>query len=153
MLVVFLQVLFIYIKGEYDEEMFNEVFMMYIFILLSYFIVVFIEIVVVMLCGNLGKRLINCLVEWVFYFCKEVQWLCEEFDSWFFDIWQLEEVDEVECWLVMLGEIWYGFVDVDDDYMFFDLVKVIILMLGMDEQGNMSEEGIFVVLVVKFFDE
>lgn len=53
----------IYIKGEYDEEVFNEVFMMYIIILFSYFIVVLVEMVVVMLCGNLGKWLINCLVE------------------------------------------------------------------------------------------
>lgn len=42
-------------------------------------------------------------------------------------------MDEVECWFVVLGEQWYGFNDVDVDYMFFDLVKVIILILGMDE--------------------
>lgn len=62
----------IYIKGEYDEEVFNEVFMMYIIISFSYFIVVSVEMVVAMLCGNLGKWLINCSVEWVLYFRKEV---------------------------------------------------------------------------------
>lgn len=37
--------------------------------------------------------------------------------------------------------------------MYFDLIKVIILMLGMSYEGVFEEEGIFVVLVVKFLDE
>ncbi|SPX12015.1 lysine decarboxylase, constitutive [Escherichia coli] len=32
--------------------------------------------------------------------------------------------------------------DADADHMFLDPVKVTILTPGMDEQGNMSEEGI-----------
>ncbi len=35
----------------------------------------------------------------------------------------------------------HGFADADDDHMFLDPVKVTILTPGMDEQGNMSEEG------------
>lgn len=62
----------IYIKGEYDEEVFNEVFMMYIIISFSYFIVVSVETAAAMLRGNSGKRLINRLVERVLYFRKEV---------------------------------------------------------------------------------
>lgn len=37
--------------------------------------------------------------------------------------------------------------------MFLDPVKVTILTPGMDEQGNMSEEGIPAALVAKFLDE
>lgn len=38
-------------------------------------------------------------------------------------------------------EQWHGFNDADADHMFLDPVKVTILTPGMDEQGNMSEEG------------
>ncbi len=48
---------------------------------------------------------------------------------------------------------WHGFTDADDDHMFLDPVKVTILTPGMDEQGNMSEEGIPAALVAKFLDE
>ncbi len=47
----------------------------------------------------------------------------------------------------------HGFTDADDDHMFLDPVKVTILTPGMDEQGNMSEEGIPAALVAKFLDE
>ncbi|HBN0121268.1 TPA: lysine decarboxylase LdcC, partial [Escherichia coli] len=45
------------------------------------------------------------------------------------------------------------FNDADADHMFLDPVKVTILTPGMDEQGNMSEEGIPAALVAKFLDE
>ncbi|VDZ69497.1 Lysine decarboxylase 2, constitutive [Klebsiella aerogenes] len=77
----------------------------------------------------------------------------EEADGWFFDIWQPEEVDEAQCWPVSPGEAWHGFQDADDDHMFLDPVKVTILTPGMDEQGNMAEEGIPAALVAKFLDE
>lgn len=92
-------------------------------------------------------------MERALHFRKEVQRLREESDSWFFDIWQPEEVDEAECWPVTPGETWHGFTDADDDHMFLDPVKVTILTPGMDEQGNMSEEGIPAALVAKFLDE
>ncbi|EJL5618797.1 lysine decarboxylase LdcC [Salmonella enterica] len=143
----------IHIKGEYDEETFNEAFMMHTSTSPSYPIVASIETAAAMLRGNPGKRLINRSVERALHFRKEVQRLREESDSWFFDIWQPEEVDEAECWPVTPGETWHGFADADDDHMFLDPVKVTILTPGMDEQGNMSEEGIPAALVAKFLDE
>lgn len=153
LLVVFLQVFMIYVKGDINEEIFNEVYMMYIIIFLYYGIVVFIEIVVVMMKGNVGKCLINGFIECVIKFCKEIKCLKSEFDGWFFDVWQLEYIDGVECWLLCLDSVWYGFKNIDNEYMYFDLIKVIILMLGMKKDGMMDEFGILVSLVVKYFDE
>lgn len=153
MLAAFSQASLIHIKGEYDEETFNEAFMMHTSTSPSYPIVASIETAAAMLRGNPGKRLINRSVERALHFRKEVQRLREESDSWFFDIWQPEEVDEAECWPVTPGETWHGFADADDDHMFLDPVKVTILTPGMDEQGNMSEEGIPAALVAKFLDE
>lgn len=153
MLAAFSQASLIHIKGEYDEETFNEAFMMHTSTSPSYPIVASIETAAAMLRGNPGKRLINRSVERALHFRKEVQRLREGSDSWFFDIWQPEEVDEAECWPVTPGETWHGFADADDDHMFLDPVKVTILTPGMDEQGNMSEEGIPAALVAKFLDE
>lgn len=52
-----------------------------------------------------------------------------------------------------LANQWHGFSDADANHMFLDPVKVTILTPGMDEQGNMSEEGIPAALVAKFLDE
>ncbi|EDX9182563.1 lysine decarboxylase LdcC [Salmonella enterica subsp. enterica serovar Lexington] len=104
MLAAFSQASLIHIKGEYDEETFNEAFMMHTSTSPSYPIVASIETAAAMLRGNPGKRLINRSVERALHFRKEVQRLREESDSWFFDIWQPEEVDEAECWPVTPGE-------------------------------------------------
>ncbi|MDR8444992.1 lysine decarboxylase LdcC, partial [Acinetobacter baumannii] len=68
-------------------------------------------------------------------------------------IWQPEAVDKAECWPVAPGEDWHGFKDADADHMYLDPVKVTILTPGMDEKGNMDEEGIPAALVAKFLDE
>ncbi|HGX6935573.1 TPA: lysine decarboxylase LdcC [Escherichia coli] len=153
MLAALSQASLIHIKGEYDEEAFNEAFMMHTTTSPSYPIVASVETAAAMLRGNPGKRLINRSVERALHFRKEVQRLREESDGWFFDIWQPPQVDEAECWPVAPGERWHGFNDADADHMFLDPVKVTILTPGMDEQGNMSEEGIPAALVAKFLDE
>ncbi|EON0436927.1 lysine decarboxylase LdcC [Escherichia coli] len=88
MLAALSQASLIHIKGEYDEEAFNEAFMMHTTTSPSYPIVASVETAAAMLRGNPGKP-----------------------------------------------------------------VKVTILTPGMDEQGNMSEEGIPAALVAKFLDE
>ncbi len=153
MLAAFSQASLIHIKGEYDEDTFNEAFMMHTTTSPSYPLVASIETAAAMLRGNPGKRLINRSVERALHFRKEVQRLKDEADGWFFDIWQPEEIDEAECWPVAPGESWHGFRDADADHMFLDPVKVTILTPGMDEQGVMGEEGIPAALVAKFLDE
>ncbi len=153
MLAALSQASLIHIKGNYDEETFNEAFMMHTSTSPSYPIVASIETAAAMLRGNSGKRLIQRSIERALDFRKEVQRLREESDGWFFDIWQPEAVDKAECWPVAPGEDWHGFKDADADHMYLDPVKVTILTPGMDEQGNMDEEGIPAALVAKFLDE
>lgn len=100
MLAALSQASLIHIKGDYDEDTFNEAFMMHTSTSPSYPIVASIETAAAMLRGNSGKRLINRSVERALHFRKEVQRLREESDGWFFDIWQPEKVDEAECWPV-----------------------------------------------------
>lgn len=153
MLAALSQAALIHIKGEYDEETFNEAYMMHTTTSPSYPLVASIETAAAMLRGNPGRRLINRSVERALHFRKEIQRLREESDGWFFDIWQPEEIDEADCWPVEPGKSWHGFNNADADHMFLDPVKVTILTPGMDQHGEMSDEGIPAALVAKFLDE
>lgn len=144
----------IHIKGDYDEETFNEAYMMHTTTSPSYPLVASIETAAAMLRGNPGKRLINRSVERALHFRREVQRLREESEDWFFDIWQPEFIDEAVCWPISPGEEnWHGFKDADADHMYLDPIKVTILTPGMDELGTMADEGIPAALVAKFLDE
>ncbi|MFR3778334.1 MAG: hypothetical protein ACLTW6_05555 [Enterobacter sp.] len=86
---------------------------------------------------------------------KEVQRLREESDGWFFRyLAAAAAVDEAGVLARSAGRATgTAFNDADADHMYLDPVKVTILTPGMDEQGNMSEEGIPAALVAKFLDE
>ncbi|WP_437610304.1 lysine decarboxylase LdcC [Erwinia sp. V71] len=153
LLAAFSQASLIHIKGAYDEQTFNEAYMMHTTTSPNYAIVASIETAAAMLRGNPGKRLINRSVERALHFRREVQRLREESDGWFFDIWQPDGIDEAECWPIAPGEAWHGFSEADSDHMFLDPIKVTILTPGMSEQGGMADEGIPAALVAKFLDE
>lgn len=154
LLAAFSQASLIHIKGDYDEQTFNEAYMMHTTTSPNYAIVASIETAAAMLRGNPGRRLINRSVERALHFRREVQRLREESEGWFFDIWQPEGVDEPECWAIQPGEEdWHGFMDADADHMYLDPIKVTILTPGMSEQGMMSEQGIPAALVAKYLDE
>ena len=154
LLAAFSQASLIHIKGDYDEDTFNEAYMMHTTTSPSYPLVASIETAAAMMRGNPGKRLINRSVERALHFRREVQRLREESEDWFFDIWQPDHVDEAECWPIAPGEEdWHGFRDADADHMYLDPIKVTILTPGMSELGEMAEEGIPAALVAKFLDE
>ncbi|KGT94801.1 lysine decarboxylase LdcC [Erwinia typographi] len=154
LLAAFSQASLIHIKGDYDEQTFNEAYMMHTTTSPNYSIVASIETAAAMLRGNPGKRLINRSVERALHFRREIQRLREESEGWFFDIWQPEGVDEPECWAIQPGdEDWHGFMEADADHMYLDPIKVTILTPGMSERGVMADEGIPAALVAKYLDE
>lgn len=71
MLAALSQASLIHIKGNYDEETFNEAFMMHTSTSPSYPIVASIETAAAMLRGNSGKRLIQRSIERALDFRKE----------------------------------------------------------------------------------
>jgi len=153
LLAAFSQASMIHIKGDYDESTFNEAYMMHTTTSPNYGIVASAETAAAMLRGNPGKRLINRSVERALHFRKEIQRLREETEGWFYDIWQPEEIDEAQCWPLNPDQNWHGFANADADHMYLDPIKVTILTPGMDEQGELAEEGIPAALVAKFLDE
>lgn len=153
LLAAFSQASMIHIKGDYDEQTFNDAYMMHTTTSPHYGIVASIETAAAMLHGNSGRRLIQRSVERAMHFRNEVKRLREESEGWFFDIWQPDMIDEAECWPLHPGATWHGFNRVDPGHMYLDPIKVTILTPGMSQQGTMEEQGIPAALVAKFLDE
>lgn len=153
LLAAFSQASMIHIKGDYDESTFNEAYMMHTTTSPNYGIVASMETAAAMLRGNPGRCLINRSVERALHFRREVQRLRGESDSWFFDIWQPEEIDEAQCWPLNPDDNWHGFGNTDCDHMYLDPIKVTILTPGMNELGMLEDSGIPAALVAKYLDE
>ncbi|MFM4718264.1 lysine decarboxylase CadA [Aeromonas bivalvium] len=153
LLAAFSQASMIHIKGDVEEETFNEAFMMHTSTSPQYGIVASTEISAAMMRGNSGKRLIKDSIERAISFRKEIKRLREQSEGWFFDVWQPDDIDTVECWKLDPNDDWHGFKEIDDDHMYLDPIKVTLLTPGMGRDGQLLERGIPASLVSKFLDE
>lgn len=153
LLAAFSQASMIHIKGDYNESTFNEAYMMHTTTSPHYGIVASMETAAAMMRGKPGKRLIQRSIERAMHFRKEVKRLRAESDNWFFDVWQPDDIEDIQCWPLEPGENWHGFAKADADHMYLDPIKVTILMPGMNSDGQLTEEGIPAALVAKFLDE
>ncbi|MEF1218410.1 lysine decarboxylase, partial [Photobacterium damselae] len=153
LLAAFSQASMIHVKGEIEEESFNEAFMMHTSTSPQYGIVASTEISAAMMRGNTGRKLIQDSIDRAIRFRKEIKKLRTEADSWFFDVWQPENIDTTECWPLDPKDSWHGFKDVDEDHMYLDPIKVTLLTPGMKEDGSLDDSGIPASIVAKFLDE
>ncbi|WP_429145265.1 lysine decarboxylase CadA [Aeromonas veronii] len=153
LLAAFSQASMIHIKGDVEEETFNEAFMMHTSTSPQYGIVASTEISAAMMRGNTGKRLIKDSIDRAISFRKEIKRLRDQSEGWFFDVWQPDNIDTVECWKLDPKDDWHGFKDIDDNHMYLDPIKVTLLTPGMGRDGQLLEKGIPASLVSKFLDE
>lgn len=153
LLAAFSQTSMIHIKGEVEEESFNEAFMMHTSTSPLYAIVASAEVSAAMMRGKAGRRLMQESIERAIKFRKEIKKLRAESDSWFFDVWQPDNIDTVECWPLKNGDNWHGFKNIDSDHIYLDPIKVTILTPGMKEDGTLDSTGIPANIVSKYLDE
>jgi lysine decarboxylase len=142
LLAAFSQASMIHVKGDINEETFNEAYMMHTSTSPHYGIVASTETAAAMMKGNAGKRLINGSIERAIRFRKEIKRLNSESEGWFFDVWQPEGIDEAKCWPLDSKDNWHGFKDIDNDHMYLDPIKVTLLTPGMQKDGSMADTGI-----------
>ena len=152
LLAAFSQASMIHIKGDFNEETFNESFMMHTSTSPHYGIVASIETAAAMMEGSAGKRLVQDAIDRAISFRQEIKKLRAESDGWFFDVWQPEDISTTECWPLKGEDGWHGFRNIDDNHMHLDPVKVTLLTPGMDKQGKMTERGIPAWIVSKYLD-
>lgn len=93
LLVEFSQASMIHVKGDINEETFNEDYMMHTTTSPHYGIVASTETAAAVMKSNAGNRLMNDSIERAIKFRKEIRRLKSESDGWFFDIWQPEHID------------------------------------------------------------
>lgn len=154
LLAAFSQASMIHIKGDFEEETFNETFMMHTSTSPHYGIVASIEMSAAMMKGNAGKRLVEHSIRRAVQFRNEIKAIRREVNGWFFDVWQPDgDVLDSRCWALSPAEDWHGFKDIDEQHMFLDPVKVTLLMPGMNKYGKMEEQGIPAALVAKYLDQ
>lgn len=153
LLAAFSQASMIHVKGDINEETFNEAYMMHTSTSPHYGIVASTEMAAAMMKGNAGKRLFHESVERAFRFRKEMIRLKEQASGWFFDVWQPDNLSNIECWGLSASDSWHGFKDIDNEHMFLDPIKVTLLTPGMNADGTMAESGIPANIVAKYLDE
>ena len=89
-------------------------------------------------------------------------------DDWFFGMWQpeiviidgkkikFEDVEDVvlaktqSVWTMSKDNPWHGFEDMEDDYAMVDPIKLTFLTPGIDNHGNMKDEGIPASIVTNY---
>ncbi|WP_108650732.1 lysine decarboxylase [Dongshaea marina] len=153
LLAAFSQASMIHVKGEIHEETFNEAYMMHTSTSPHYGIVASTETAAAMMKGNAGRRLISDSVERAIRFRKEIKKLEAESDSWFFDVWQPDDIDELACWNLDPKAKWHGFKAMDQDHMYLDPIKVTLLTPGLDKDGKLQPTGIPASIVAKYLDQ
>ena len=153
LLAAFSQASMIHVKGEINEATFNEALMMHTSTSPFYPIVASTETAAAMMRGNVGRRLIDESIDRAIRFRKEIKRLREESDSWFFDVWQPENIGTKECWELKPEDKWHGFRNIDQEHMYLDPIKVTLLTPGLNGDGTMAERGIPASIVSKYLDD
>lgn len=153
LLAAFSQASMNHVKGEINEATFNEAFMMHTSTSPFYPIVASTETAAAMMRGNVGRRLIDESIDRAIRFRKEINRLREESDSWFFDVWQPENIGTKECWELKPEDKWHGFRNIDQEHMYLDPIKVTLLTPGLNGDGTMAERGIPASIVSKYLDD
>ena len=153
LLAAFSQASMIHVKGEINEATFNEAFMMHTSTSPFYPIVASTETAAAMMRGNVGHRLIDESIDRAIRFRKEIKRHREESDSWFFDVWQPENIGTKECWELKPEDKWHGFRNIDQEHMYLDPIKVTLLTPGLNGDGTMAERGIPASIVSKYLDD
>ena len=153
LLAAFSQASMIHVKGEINEATFNEAFMMHTSTSPFYPIEASTETAAAMMRGNVGHRLIDESIDRAIRFRKEIKRLREESDSWFFDVWQPENIGTKECWELKPEDKWHGFRNIDQEHMYLDPIKVTLLTPGLNGDGTMAERGIPASIVSKYLDD
>lgn len=153
LLAAFSQASMIHVKGQINEKTFNEAYMMHTSTSPMYPITASCETAAAMMRGSVGRRLIDESIDRAIRFRQEIKRLKAECKTWFFDVWQPDDVSTKECWKLEDGDEWHGFKNVDENHMFLDPIKVTILTPGMNKDGTMTEKGIPASVVAKYLDE
>lgn len=153
LLAAFSQGSMIHIKGQHDEARFNESFMMHTSTSPFYPLVASCEVSAAMMRGKVGFHAINDAINLAIDFREEISRLeSESNDSWFYRVWQPDDISSVDAWPLEPNATWHGFPNVDHEHLYLDPLKVTLILPGM-EDDKMSDWGIPANIVAAYLED
>jgi lysine decarboxylase len=149
LLAAFSQSSMIHIKGEYNEHILNENYMMHTSTSPFYPLVASCEVSAAMMNGTQGYDLINETIQLALDFRSEIKQLRQQSLDWYFDVWQPIGSIKKDCFPLDPSAQWHGFKHLDKDHLFLDPIKVTVLLPGI-KNDELDEWGIPAIIVEKF---
>lgn len=155
LLAAFSQASMIHIKGKFDEETMNEAYMMHSSTSPFYPIVASTETSAAIMKGNDGKLLMIGAVDLAQNFKQRLIKNNNDFK----DLIQLkvfgkeEDLSEIKLTSLEPGKKWHGFKNIDENWMSLDPIKVTLLTPGINEDGDLEDEGIPAALIAKYLQD
>lgn len=152
LLAAFSQASMIHIKGEIDKDVMNECYMMHTSTSPLYQITASCEIAAAMVKGKRGYNLVNSSVKRAINFRKEIKKLRSESLTWYYDVWQPEQISASECWELQNDAAWHGFKNQDNQHIYLDPIKVTLLTPGIKD-NQLDDFGIPASIVSMYLDK
>ena len=129
-----------------------------------------------MMEGNAGKSLVKEVIKEAVEFRQEIGKLYKEYTAkgdWFFKPWNAEKVtdpktkkvydfekapkelliEEQDCWVMHPEDKWHGFKNLPENWAMLDPIKVSILAPGMEDNGELAENGVPAALVSAYLEK
>jgi len=158
------------VKISHDE--FNESYMMHGSTSPQYIMIASLDVATRMMDDN-GEIMIGDIITEAIHLRKKVVTIKKDLrektkDDWFFGMWQpkkvnvkgkmvdFEDVDsqvlatDQEAWAFSDKNNWHGFEDMEGNYAMLDPIKLTFTTPGIDDEGNMAEEGIPASVVTNY---
>ncbi len=155
-----------------DPDMFNESYMMHGSTSPQYSMVASLDVATKMMDDN-GEIMFNDTIIEAIHLRKKMVTILKDLqkknaNDWFFGMWQPKQVEiddewvniedvpaEVlartqSAWVMSKEDPWHGFKDIEDDYAMLDPIKLTFTTPGINDEGEMTEEGIPASLVTNY---
>ena len=147
-------------QRQLDRDRFNEAFMMHISTSPQYGIIASLDVASAMMEGPAGRSLIQETFDEALSFRRALANVRRNLsaEDWWFSIWQPGAADGADSlatadWVLQPDADWHGFVEVADDYVLLDPIKVTLVMPGLNAAGKLEPQGIPAAVVSKFLWE
>ena len=155
-----------------DQDMFNESYMMHGSTSPQYSMIASLDVATKMMDDD-GETMMNDNIIEAIHFRKKMIEIQKDLqktnkDDWFFGMWQPHQVEidgktenfedvpaEVlartqSVWTMSKDMPWHGFLDIEDNYAMLDPIKLTITTPGINDAGELAEEGIPASLVSNY---
>lgn len=176
LLTAFSQASMLHIKNgssvKINPDEFNESYMMHGSTSPQYSMIASLDVATKMMHDN-GQIMFNDMIVEAIQLRKKVVSLlndlrAEDSNDWFFGMWQPKTLvingkehrfENVEAevlaatqsaWVMSKNNSWHGFEDMEDDYAMLDPIKLTFTTPGIDDEGNMADEGIPAGIVTNY---